>query len=130
MEISKDALLRIVKATRASIRLAGETRKLYGVNGSWTVLDEIAALMCDALQMISGEVLTEKEDFIRDSVVMKLLNGKLASDEEVAELLADMAEVRIPAPVVTSLEETEKMYRENGGYKNPLTETPEGEWTR
>lgn len=128
MEIQKDALLRVVKSARLSLKLAEDLNKsivLYGK--TQTVPDAIAGYLCDTLYDLCGEQLGPGMDFLRDSVTMKLLTGS-KSDGEVADAFLRIAEehrVKQPAPHTQSREEFRAMCRKCGGY---MYETAEGEW--
>ena len=134
MDIQKDALLRVVKATRASIRLAKTMQNLLVDTNSWTWADEISGQLCDALFELSGEKLESGQDFLKDSMTMKILKGDM-DDESVTEwiLLKDRIRQRLdgnfnyvpqPKPNIFSAEEMNELFRKNGGYS-----TPEGSWT-
>lgn len=120
--MNKDALLRVIKATRMSLRLAEDTRKLLINEKAQTVPDCIAGFLTDALFYFCGERLTSKQDFNRDSQTMKLLTSDL-SDGEVTDKF--LAMVQQPKPTLISKEEFRELYEKNGGYM-----TPEGDWQK
>jgi len=125
MEISRDALLRVVKATRLAYRFAGDLQKaLYMSEKPWTVPDEIAGELIVAMFLMSGEKQGVDDDFI-DSETIQLLKSNL-SDGEVTDRLITMHDgIRQPAPNTISKEALDVLHSVNGGYKY----TPEGEWT-
>lgn len=127
MEIERDALLRIVRATRSCMKLVEAMEALLIDKNAWTVPDEIAGDLKDALFILSGEKLSEKESF-DDSRTMKLLKSDM-DDGTVADwfLMMDRLNKRIetvqPKPQTISKEELQQMHQQNnGGY------TPEGEF--
>ena len=130
MEVERDALLRIVKATRLAMKLAEDTRKLM-VEECTTVADRIAGDLEDALfDMIHDK---NPGDF-KDSTTDKLLNGPI-DDEGVTDTFIMFykvnermdrimqGEAEQPKPQVASEDDFLKMYKKNGGYM-----TPEGDW--
>lgn len=118
MEIEKNAVLNIVKAARASLRLNEDLRKTLGLGrgGAETVPEFISGMLCDALFSLSHERLAYTQDFAKDSITMKLLKSE-SSDEEVTEQFIRMAEnegcpdFKYPTP-----EEMRKAAEEGRGY--------------
>ena len=127
MEISRDAMLRVVKAARMADKLAQDTKALLMDRNGWTVADEISGFLDDALFNMIGEKLEPGQDFANDSVTMMLIRSKL-SDAEVTDEFISIAEEnkpKLPKPNLVSRDEFNAMVRKFGGYK---AETPEGEW--
>lgn len=131
MDIQKGALLRVVKATRASIRLAENMNKLM-VDKSWSWADEIAGQLTDALFEISGEKLESGQDFYKDSATMMVLTGDMSDEgvtdwfimkDKIRNRLDGKAEVQMPKPNTMSPEKMKELYQQNGGYCSP-----EGDW--
>lgn len=132
MDIQKDALLRVVKATRAAIRLAENTNKLMVDGKAWTWADEIAGQLADALFIISGEKLESGQDFFKDSATMMVLTGDMSDEgvtnwfimmDRIRKRLDGKVEVQMPKPNVMNPEKMKELYQQNGGYQSP-----EGEW--
>ena len=123
MEISRDALMRVVKATRMANRLAKDTQAMLMVKCTETVADIIADLLADCLFEFIDEDFGPEKDFCNESVTMKLIESEL-SDSEVTDYILHRAE--LPKPVIRDLDETRMMFEKNGGYQ--YAETPEGEW--
>lgn len=132
MEISRDALLRVVKAARAAIRLAETMNKLMVDGKAWTWADEIAGQLADALFEISGEKLESGQDFFKDSATMMVLTGDMSDEgvtdwfimkDRIRNRLDGKVEVQMPKPNICTTAEIFKMFNENGGYQSP-----EGEW--
>lgn len=121
MEITRDALVRVVKAARISMRMAEDMQKLFQ-KPTWTCADECAGFLKDALYMILGET-----DGLENSRTMLLLQSDM-SDEAVADaiLLTDRVNqhIKAPAPNTITPEEMHRFYQQNGGY----CYTPEGEF--
>ena len=133
MEISRDALLRVVKAARMAIKAAETMQSLMVEKGGWTWADEIAGQLLDSLFKMSGEQLAVGKDFNKDSMTMRLLTGDM-TDGAVADWFIMMSKIRNkiteetvnqPKPQIVSKEDEQRMYVQSGGYKY----TPEGEWT-
>lgn len=138
MEVSRDALMLIVKATRASMKQAEIMQELLPEKNICTWLDYIAGFLQDALFNLSGEELTVGQTF-DESSTKRLLTGDM-SDEAVADWLIMMdnirrkhlpqEEVQQPAPHLFSREEMKDCVKKNGGYMQEWVErkSPEGEW--
>jgi len=130
MEVTRDALLRVVKAARMAFRLAESTQALFVDKGQWTVADEIAGQLADALFRMGHD---NADRPMSDSTTMRLLKGDL-SDEAVTdwffmmyridERLHKQEEPQQPKPQIMNSTEVHAMYEKNGGYCSP-----EGEWT-
>lgn len=129
MEISRDALMRVVKATRMSMNLAEAIQRLMLDKSSRTFADEIAGFLKDALFITIGESETKNFD---DSMTMRLLTSDM-SDGAVADYIImmnkirkhiDTEEVQQPKPQTMSKESVQRMYVQSGGYQY----TPEGEF--
>lgn len=111
--IQKDALLRVVKATRLSLKTAEILSMLYSFDNGESYCDTVSGLLVDALSCIGREELEVGENFLENSKILKLLQSNM-SDGEVMNEIAKMAE--FPAPQTMERNEVEKLYRENGGY--------------
>lgn len=129
MEISRDALMRVVKATRMSMSLAEAIQRLMLDKSSRTFADEIAGFLKDALFITIGESETKNFD---DSMTMRLLTSDM-SDGAVADYIImmhkirkhiDPEEVQQPKPQIMNKESVQRMYVQSGGYQY----TPEGEF--
>ena len=121
MEISKDALLRVVKATRQSMRFAEIIGSMLIDHSGWTLPDEAAGNLKDALFDMLGESLAPGQQF-KDSTTERLLTGDM-SDEAVADFiimknrLSDrIGAVEQPKPNTLPAEEIGRMQVQNGGY--------------
>ena len=126
MELTRDALLRVVKAARTADRLAQDMKKLLVDENRWTWADEIAGFLKDALFLISGEKLPLEADFEKDSKVVGLLRG-FESDTMVVSDIMQMAEEnapKMPKPSLMGQKDFRAMVKRYGGY----SATPEGEW--
>lgn len=137
MEISREALIRIVCAARTAKKMVQALEALLIVRNAMTVPDQIFGNLADALFCMSGEKLTEKQDFDRDSRTMELLNSDM-SNADAADAFIHMAwqNSRPKPPEFPWPDSMEEQVRKNGGF-TPKTgyvppketdETPEGEW--
>lgn len=125
MEITRDALLRVVKAARVSMKVAETLNQLSLEKKSWTWADEIVGNLADALFMIAGETLTPQQDFFDDSNTVRLLKSDM-SDEAVTDWFfmmdrlnkrtAGAEEVEQPKPHIFNAEEVERMSKQTGSY--------------
>ena len=121
MEITRDALMRVVKAARAALSLAETLSKsmdsILNRRGTTTVADDIAGNLADALFQLSGEKLEPKQDFFNDSQVMGLLMGP-RSDDYVTREIEEMHDeaTKAPVPQTISAEHIREMFKKNGGY--------------
>lgn len=130
MEITRDALLRVVKSARMADRLARDTKALLRDQNSWTVADDISSFLDDAIFLMVGEKLDPRQDFVRDSVTMKLIRAEDMSDEEVTEEILRMAEKNAPKqpkPNLISRDKFNEMVERCGGYRAGMSE---GEWPK
>ena len=124
MEISRTALLNLVKAARMSDRLAQDTKALLLRKEEWTVADEISGFLADVLFEISGERLLCNQDFMNDSQTMTLIRSDL-SDNEVADRFEEtFRSIENHPPVLMEREQMRNLVKKNGGYMY----TPEGEF--
>ena len=90
MEISRDALMRVVSSTRAALRLAKAMNELLLDHAGTTWADEIAERLADSLYEFSGEKIENDQDFLNDSETMKLLMDPDLSDGEVTAAFVGM----------------------------------------
>lgn len=136
MEIKRDALVRVVKAARLSLKMADAMQLFMIDKRPWTVADEISGHLKDALFIILGEHALHEKSF-DESMTMRLLTSDM-SDGAVADYIIMMQNiqkhiepelaapniVQQPKPQIMSKEEFRKLKDQNGGY----CYTPEGEW--
>ena len=117
MNFERDAILRIVTATRLSMNLANMLSPI--AMDSETTADRIWGLLGDALFSATGDT-NEHNDFFRTQTY-KFLASDDMTDEEVADEFIRMAwwrnAVRQPGPILMTDAE-----------RNVLYGTPEGEW--
>ena len=124
MEIQRDALLRVVKAARLSLRMAEDMKNLLVCCNSRTIPDDISGQLCDALFYMCHEKLESSQDFIRDSETMKLLKSRM-SDGDVTDALIQLEKKNsIHIPCTFSQEEFNANYEKVGGYRYQM---PEGD---
>lgn len=131
MEISRDALLRVVKATRASLRLTEDVRKALNLGKSRSVLDDISGALTDALFILCRERLRSDQNFLKDSEVYALLTCAY-SDVDVTESLINYywtPERPVqPKPHFIDQKKMEEQAKAGCGYKFGVrTERPECE---
>ena len=131
MEISRDALLLVIKATRMSMKMTEAMEAFMIDKKSWTLADEVSAHLKDALFITIGEPENVEKNF-EDSMTVRLLTSDM-SDGAVADYIIMMnkirkhieqEEVQQPKPQIASKESMQKMYVQSGGYQY----TPEGEF--
>lgn len=122
MELMKDALLQVVKATRMTIAIADSMKGILTTKSGWTLADEAEGLLSDVLFKLCGETLRPWEDFENDSATMKLLRSN-KTDEEVtnAFLLLYRANSHCPQPKPNTIDWNmfKDLYKTNGGYMPP-----------
>lgn len=132
MEISREALLLVIKATRAAMRMAEDMQRMVLGKGE-TTADQIAGYLEDALLIISGEQQPDgKMMDLDNSETERLLTSDLLDDDSVAGWFFMMNSIRekhlapkegLPKPQTMSKEDMRDLYQKNGGYM-----TPEGDW--
>lgn len=127
MEIRADALLRVVRACRVSIKLA-EALKYVMTDDTDTVADNIAGDLQEALCKIAREKLGPGQDYQADSEVYKLLTSD-KSDGAVTLKIAKMCirNDEQPKPQIMSPDDVRNLHAIAGGYQAPES-TPEGEF--
>lgn len=126
MEISRDALMRVVIAARVSLRLAEDMKELLIDNGPPTWADEISWKLSEALGLMCGEVVNTEDDLGDDSETMKLLTSPQLSDGEVTNWFICLYRTKHPEqpkPRFIDQEEMRKQAEVGCGYM-----TPEGDW--
>lgn len=136
MEINRDAMMRVVKAARAAMRMAENMRPLMVDQKGSTWADEIYGFLADALFIMSGEVLKAGQSF-DDSNTIRILQSDM-DDRACADWFIMMDKirqlvskpendeqkriydpndiVRQPAPQIMEAGEFEKVRDQNGGY--------------
>ena len=112
MDVSKDVLCGLVKATRLARKLACNLQMIVS-DGSVTTADTIFGMLADCISKAMEETLSMTENFMTDSITMKLINSKL-SDAEVAEYIIDRS--KLPRPLTMDRDETMMLFEQNGGY--------------
>ena len=132
MEISREALLLVIKATRTAMRMAEDMQRMVLGKGE-TTADQIAGYLEDALLIISGEQQPDgKMMDLDNSETERLLTSDLLDDDSVAGWFFMMNSIRkkhlapkeeLPKPQTMSKEDMRSLYQKNGGYM-----TPEGDW--
>lgn len=156
MEISRETMIKIVKATRLSLRVVEAFEMLMPSTPMENVPDWIAGNLMDALFEMCGENLRSDQDFEKDSKTMKiLLSEELADDEATDEFIRMAWENARPKPpmrmfvkvgnTATAVKTPSRLswswtmadqvgktggYCPETGYVPPkeTDETPEGEW--
>lgn len=115
MEISRDALMRVVKASRAAMRLAEDMNRLM-VDKAATWADEISWQLSDALGMFCGEILNMEDDFLEDSRTVSLLKDDQLSDGEVTDALIKLYVENYPKTCVRMVNREEMRKQAAAGY--------------
>lgn len=124
MEISRDALVRVIMAARTANNMADTIRKLAG-HPDPNEADMIAGALADALNMLNGEKQRVEDDFTESRTYQWLFRSAM-SDAEVADEFIRMAlrnKTEQPKPHLISRVEFRNMVKKFGGYS-----TPEGDW--
>lgn len=120
----RDALLRIVKATRKIDEYRMAAQKI-GLNDEF-LYDAYGDLL-DGIFALIGEKLVEPLEFT-DSITYSVMSDHGMSDMRKTELLMKEYARNFPeqpAPVLITEKERKQMFKESGGYY-----TPEGEWNK
>lgn len=126
MEISRDALMRVVKATRVSLRLAKDIDKLLIDHVGSTWANFIAEQLADALYEFGGEVLENSQDFMKDSRTIALLTDPVLSDDEVTVGFMGMYRMNHPEqPKPCFINRDEMRRKANAGHGYMM---PDGDW--
>lgn len=128
MEISRDAIVRMIRAARNAAKLANDIRRIANVSDRNNAADEIAGDLADVLNKINGEQIGISDQFC-DSRTYTWLFRSAMSDNEVADEFIRMAEENkpeMPRPNTMSRVGFEELLEKFGGYKP----TAEGEWSK
>ena len=121
MNFERDAILRVVMATRLSMNLANMLSPI--AMDSETIADRIFGLLGDTLFYATRDT-NEHNDFYRTQTY-KLLTSDDITDEQATDAFIEMAgrnTVRQPEPILMTPEERQVLYG------NERKETPEGGW--
>ena len=133
MEISKDAILRVVHAERLAKEVADGLRMLTSDQSSETKADVLVDNLRDAI-FLMAEGNYEHCDDILSSDAMKILEGNMSDlavtewmieNDRIRKRVSEPEEVQQPRPHTLKAEDVEKLYQKSGGYHY---NTPEGEW--
>ena len=125
MEIKRDALLQVVKATRAALRMAEGMRSVLADPRNETCADRIAWHLTEALFLMSDETLTAGQDFGKDSSTMRILMSDMDDGacadwfimmDKIRKKVSEPEEIRQPAPQIMDPVEAENLRKQNGGY--------------
>ena len=124
MEIKRDALLQVVKATRAALRMAEGMRSVLADPRNETCADRIAWHLTEALFLMSDETLTAGQDFGKDSSTMRILMSDMDDGacadwfimmDKIRKHVSEPEKVQQPVPQIMSPNEVEKLRKQNGG---------------
>ena len=126
MEVTKGALVRIVKATFIISEMAGHILALTDNKSCWTPADEAKGLLIDAIVSMTGDMRVddslvsedERSKLINDFINMKIgLIPADASANEIANRIIGLCDtVKQPAPVTMERQSFEEMWKRVGGY--------------
>ena len=122
MEISRDALLRVIRAARDAKRLADILQNIMSMGCHDTIADRVYGDLADALQMMNRETLDKGTDFGDSRTYTWLFRSSMSDEEVAAEFMRMAGEPKKPA--LMSLEEFDALVQKLGSN----AETPEGEW--
>ena len=127
MEISRDALVRVIRAARVAKELADDIRKLNGDTTRDNRADRIAGDLADALQMMNGESMGVADDFLESQTYGWLFKCSVPEDRIAGEFIrmAEENKPKLPKPHLVNRVQFNEMIRKFGGYS---AQTPEGEW--
>ena len=134
MEISKDAILRVVHAERLAKEVADGLRMLMSDQSSETKADVLVDNLRDAI-FLMAEGNYEHCDDILSSDAMKILEANMSDlavtewmieNDRIRKRVSAPEEVQQPKPQTMDPETVERCYKANGGYR--YDPTPEGEW--
>lgn len=126
MEIGREAVKPIVKATRMAMKLADDLHPILMEKHGQTWADEIWGQLADALFIMSNEKLTPGQNF-NESNTMRMLKSD-NSDGAVTDWFIMMdkirkrvsepePEIKQPAPQIMEANEVDKLRKQNGGVR-------------
>ena len=126
MEITKDALVRIIKAAHKAKCMSVHIQGLMDSKAGWTEADETSSLLVDALVCMTYEMRVdgkpvsddERAAFIRENIegAYNHLPADVAPGMLADDLLKACPNVRQPAPNTMERESFEEMWKKAGGY--------------
>ena len=109
MKVTKDALLRVIRATRRASRMA-EMLQSEACPGGLNVMDDISGDLQDSLMMMAGE-----EGNYENTVVFRVLNSD-TEPEDCAAVLLNTFPAPQPKPVFFSEDAIRRMNEQPGAY--------------
>ena len=130
MEISRDAILRIVRSARMAMKISDGMKALCGVddiNAADEVVNELAEVI---YEIVDGKLLKFNQDFMSTDVLQLLFNMNKAVDETVDDMmkLYDQNHPAMPKPNLVSRDKLNEMLG-NCGYQCGWQKTnAEGVW--
>ena len=126
MEITKDALVRIIKAAHKAKCMSVHIQGLMDSKAGWTEADETSSLLVDALVCMTYEMRVdgkfvsddERANFIRSNIdsAYKHMSADVAPGTIADEFMKACPNVRQPAPNTIERESFEEMWKKAGGY--------------
>ena len=124
MEISRDALSRVIKAARMAHDMA-ETIREMTCGTCRNKADDISGILEDALFDMNGEKLGVKDDFSESKTYQWLFGCSVPEDRIAGEFIrmAEENKPKQPKPNLINRDQFNAMLKRAGGYS-----TPEGEW--
>lgn len=126
MEISRDALVRVIRAAKVAKELSDDIRRLIGDSTRDNQADRIAGDLADALQMMNGEKMGVSDDFTESKTYTWLFECSVPAERIAGEFIrmAEENKPEMPKPNLVNRVQFNEMVRKFGGY----SATPEGEW--
>ena len=122
MNLNRDALMRMVEATRNAMTLSVNIRRMAGTDDCNSA-DIIVGELMDALHSVTGGTALGPDDDFTQMDVYRTITNEMLTNEMVADLFMDMAVPKMPKPNLVSRDRLNEML-DNCGYRP----TPEGEW--
>lgn len=127
MEIKKDALMRMIKATRMALEISENIQKLCG-NESINAADYLSNELIEALyDIVDGRRMNVNDQFTDKEAVKLVMDTELSESDATDALLKlyDQNHPAMPKPNLVNRDKLNEML-DNCGYRP----TAEGEWSR
>lgn len=119
MKIEREALVKLIRATRGSIELANIVNQFSTGKGNWSKADEVAGQLMETLVFLTDGIGRSEEKIFdqeeRHEYIGRLIADPLLGVNDIADMLTN-AYMASPSPKHVKRESFEDMWKCPGGY--------------